>query len=85
MAMSPLTVLSPLVAPLRSPTLAPPRHLVRGILREDDLQTCGREPERAQETDGPPRSTRCPEAGLAAEEGRAGRESPAWPDLPRVW
>jgi hypothetical protein len=45
---SPLTALSPLVAPLvaplRSSALAPPRHLVWGILREDDLQACRREP-----------------------------------------
>jgi len=43
-ATSPLTALSPLVAPLRSSALAPPRHLVWGILREDDLQACRREP-----------------------------------------
>jgi hypothetical protein len=83
-ATSPLTALSPLVAPLRSSALAPPRHLVWGILREDDLQACRREPERAQETDSPPRSTRCPETGLAAEDGHARRENPAGQDLPRV-
>jgi len=82
---SPLTALSPLVAPLRSSALAPPRHLVRGILREDDLQACRREPERAQETDGPPRSTHCPQTGLAAENDHARRESRAGQDLPRVW
>jgi hypothetical protein len=83
-ATSPLIALSPLVALPRSSALAPPRHLVWGILREDDLQTCRREYERAQETDGPPRSTRCPETGLAAEDGRARRESPAGQDLPCV-
>lgn len=74
----------PLTVAPRSSALAPPRHLVRGILREDDLQAGRREPERAQETDGPPRSTRCPETGLAAKNGRAGREALAGQDLPRI-